>query len=572
MKNNIKYIGLLVIGLLLGWFLFGGPSEEKTEHNHSEMEALSQQWTCSMHPQILRDEEGSCPVCGMDLIPADVTSDGLEANQFRMTKNAMALANIQTMLISEYNSESQELILSGKIVENENNKSIQAAHFGGRIEKLYVKSIGEVVKEGQLLALVYSPELVTAQNELLTALELKEEQPALYVSVKNKLKLWKLSEAQIQKIEDSKKIITNFPIYANVHGVVTDKLVEEGTHVKEGGMLFKITNLNSVWAEFDVYEKQIASVKKGATIRIVTNTNLNVGIQAKVSFIDPLLNTTTRTVKVRVELDNSHRNLKPGMFVQGTLSVVNDHNTYRISVPKTAILWTGKRSVVYVKSNSSAEAVFEMRQVVLGASLRDSYEIESGLKSGEEIVINGAFTVDAAAQLQGKNSMMNADGVIPVEEDEVERLKVAVEFQEQLKEVVLVYIEMKDNLVKSDATKTKEKAFAFETKLAKVDMKLLKTTAAHKSWMAIENKLKVVIKKMNASSDIKIQRDAFMFVSDELIEAVQIFGVNQKIMKQFCPMANNNKGASWLSLESTIRNPYYGDVMLSCGEVKEVIE
>jgi Cu(I)/Ag(I) efflux system membrane fusion protein len=268
MKKYIIYIAILITGLFLGWLLFGNASNsEEKNHNNETSETKNQQWTCSMHPQIMQPEPGDCPICGMDLILAEVGAEGLEANQFKMSQNAMALANIETTIIGNNTHEISGLLLSGKINENEKTTAIQTAHFGGRIETLFVNSTGEKVYQGQQLALIYSPQLVTAQKELLTALASKNEDVTLYNAVRNKLKLWKLSEKQIDKIEASKSIITNFPVYANVSGIVTKKMVEAGTYVKEGQPLLMISNLNTVWADFDAYEKQFSSIKIGDEIR-----------------------------------------------------------------------------------------------------------------------------------------------------------------------------------------------------------------------------------------------------------------------------------------------------------------
>jgi Cu(I)/Ag(I) efflux system membrane fusion protein len=158
-----------------------------------------------------------------------------------MSKNAMALANIETVIIGESKSESvtnNVLQLSGKITANENASAMQTAHFGGRIERLYFKSEGEFVKKGALLATIYSPDLVTAQNELIEAMDVKELQPELYKAVRNKLTNWKISEKQIQQIERNKKVITNFNMYANVLGYVEEIFAQEGNHVNEGSPLF----------------------------------------------------------------------------------------------------------------------------------------------------------------------------------------------------------------------------------------------------------------------------------------------------------------------------------------------
>ena len=409
MKKYIIYIGILVFGLILGWLFFGGSSANNETHNHSEEMATNQMWTCSMHPQIMLPEAGDCPICGMDLIPAEASAEGLEADQFKMSKNAMALANIQTSVVGDSKVENSVITLSGKIVENEEANAVQVSYFSGRIERLNVSFTGEKVRKGQLLATIYSPELFAAQQELLTAASLKETQPALYKAVRNKLKLWKLSENQINEIETTGKVKENFPVYATLSGTVSEKLVEQGDYIKQGQPLLRIANLNTVWANFDVYENQINLFKKGQEISITTNAYPNKDFKTKVSFIDPVLNSKTRTVTLRAVLDNSTHIFKPGMFVQGNIKGIRSSKEDILIIPSTAILWTGKRSVVYIKVQGE-EPIFEMREVTLGNRLGENYEIFEGLHHGDEIVTNGTFTVDAAAQLQGKKSMMNREG------------------------------------------------------------------------------------------------------------------------------------------------------------------
>ena len=264
MNKNVLYIGIAVIaGLLAGYLIFGGTSEKSNtntensnnsdDHNHSG-ESVAQMWTCSMHPQILQPEPGDCPICGMDLITAETSADGLALNEIKMTKNAMALANVQTIKVGTTTSDSENVIsISGKIKINEESNAIQASYFDGRIERLNIDYVGQEVKKGQLLATIYAPNLVTAQQELITAASLKETQQELYKAVRNKLQLWKLTERQINSIEDTGKVLENFPIYATVSGTVSEKLASEGDYVKQGLPILKVSNLNSVWAEFDVY-------------------------------------------------------------------------------------------------------------------------------------------------------------------------------------------------------------------------------------------------------------------------------------------------------------------------------
>ena len=589
MKKYIIYIGILAAGLVLGWLLFGNTSNSEALHNHETVKAENQLWTCSMHPQIMQPEAGDCPICGMDLIPAETSAEGLAKNEFKMSTNAVALANIETSIVGSDTNQSEGLVLVGKIYENEKTTAVQTAYFGGRIEQLFVNTTGEKVSKGQQLALMYSPELVMAQKELLTALEIKNSDASLYNAVRNKLKLWKLSENQIHKIEASKEIITNFPIHANVNGVVTMKMVEEGNYVKEGQGLFMISNLNTVWANFDAYEKQLSSIKKGDEITISTNANPSEKIKAKISFIDPILNTSTRTVIVRAELNNSKGVLKPGMFVKGVLSSKGTTNIAKsiISIPKTAVLWTGKRSVVYVKTTKN-EPVFEMRAVTLGTENSTTYEILEGLQPNEEIVTNGTFTVDAAAQLQGKKSMMNSTGgkVMTGHENHIgmqenpnskdnevmiERVKVPAIFQAQLNNVFKNYLDIKDALVNDNSSLAQKSAIRLNTSLNDIDMKLVSDSNAHDLWMSSFKVLQESSKEISNSSDIKIQREHFISLSKSMSQSIEVFDVNQTIYKQFCPMANKDKGAIWLSTEENIKNPYFGEMMLKCGTVKAII-
>tara|TARA_B110000305_G_C19443097_1_gene643138 strand:- start:654 stop:2432 length:1779 start_codon:yes stop_codon:yes gene_type:complete len=589
-KKTVIYIGILAVGILLGWLLFGGASTSKTVHNHGEMSETNQMWTCSMHLQIMQPEAGDCPICGMDLIPAETSADGLLADQFKLTENALALANIQTSIVGNRNQKDNFVKLSGKIVENEEANTVQVSYFSGRIEQLNVSFTGEDIRKGQLLATIYSPELYAAQQELITAVSLKESQPALYKAVRNKLKIWKLSENQIQQIETSGKVKENFPVYATVSGTVSEKLVTKGASIKQGQPLLKIANLTNVWANFNVYENQISQFKKGQEISITTNVYANKEFKAKVDFIDPVLNIKTRTVIIRAVLNNKDAIFKPGMFVEGKIKGITLNKEQVLTIPSSAILWTGKRSVVYLKTNPNAP-VFEMRKITLGTMVGDYYEVLEGLNNGDEIVTNGTFTVDAAAQLKGKKSMMNKEGdmamngheghmvmdkSIPVKNEEHtnmnERLKVSKVFQNQLKIVFNNYIKLKDALVKDDSNNVMAESKKLLVNLTKIDMKLLIDKKAHNHWMLLEKEIKRAATLISNTSGIKEQKNYFKHLSTYMANAIQLYGVNEKVYYQFCPMGDNNKGAYWLSKEEKVINPYFGDAMLTCGEVKQVIE
>ena len=251
MKRTYFYIIIAAIaGLFVGYLIFSGTGNGNMEQgDHSHDQAEGKQWTCSMHPQILQPEPGDCPICGMDLIPAEMGGGGETTNQIRMTENAMALAAIRTMRVgADDASPDGTMTLSGKIVENQEANRVQASYFDGRIERLFITHEGQQIRQGQQLATLYAPNLVAAQQELLTASPLKETQPGLYAAVRTKLKNWKLTDQQIDQIEASGSVTEQFPIYANVSGTVTALMASEGDYIKTGQPIARLSNLATVKA------------------------------------------------------------------------------------------------------------------------------------------------------------------------------------------------------------------------------------------------------------------------------------------------------------------------------------
>ena len=579
MNKNILYIAIaVIIGLGAGWLIFGKGSSDtmankdisdmSDQHDHSG-ETEDQMWTCSMHPQIMQPEAGDCPICGMDLIPAEAGAEGLAANEIKMTENAMALANIQTTIVGNIKASDDDgmISLSGKIAANEENNTVQASYFKGRIERLNVNYEGQQVKRGQLLATIYAPDLVAAQQELITAASLKESQPALYKAVRNKLKNWKLSEKQINAIEESGSVRDNFPIYATVSGTVSEVMAAQGDYVNQGQPIVKLSNLNSVWAEFDAYENQIAQFKVGQKINITTNAYPNKEFEGTISFIDPILNNAKRTVTVRATLQNRDDLFKPGMFVTGKVKGATQTMENTLSVPASAVLWTGERSLVYLKTNPN-EPVFEMREVTLGNRSGENYQVTAGLDNGDEIVTNGTFTVDAAAQLQGKKSMMNQQTM----QDESAmmgdmEMSFSNSFSTEFNKALPSYLKMKDALVASDAGQVSAFAKATSKKLKEISTSDLGKMEKQHLTKSIE-----MLDAIATNDNLENQRAHFVILNKNIVPIAMNIENSTNYYVQKCPMANNNKGAVWLSTEEEIKNPYYGDAMLTCGSVIDSIE
>jgi Cu(I)/Ag(I) efflux system membrane fusion protein len=303
---------------------------------------------------------------------------------------------------------SKEVRLYGKVQADERLVQSQVAHISGRIEKLYVNFTGENVSKNQMLASIYSPELVNAQQELIEAVKSKMSEPGLYEASKEKLMLWKLTEKQIAALEESGKPQNSVDVISNTSGVITSKNVNTGDYISQGQVLFEISDLSKVWVLFDAYESDIQFVKAGKKVTFTVKALPGMDFTGKISFIDPFIDPVTRVAGVRLEADNSKGKLKPEMFATGIIMTNSSEEKNEIIIPASAVLWTGKRSVVYVKQPSADGTAYKMREIGLGQSLGDEYVVTSGLSEGEEIVSGGTFYIDAAAQLEGKTSMMNS--------------------------------------------------------------------------------------------------------------------------------------------------------------------
>jgi membrane fusion protein, copper/silver efflux system len=563
-RKNIVIIifGCLLFGAIFGWIIRGG-GEPETQNQEALASGGETIWVSPMHPHIRQNEPGQCPICGMDLVPLSQLSGSTNEYQLEMSPEAIALSNVMTTKVTSGASASR-LQLSGKIQPDEQRIRSLTSNFAGRIDKLFVNFTGQEVTKGQKLATIYSPDLVNAQKELLEVAKIKDRQPALYQAAKEKLRLWKISEGQIAEIEKSGAVETQFDVYADASGIVSARNVSLGEFVSRGSVLFELMDLSQVWVIMDAYESDLAGIKKGDNISFQAAAYPGKEFTGKVSYIDPILNPETRTVGIRAEAVNTGMQLKPEMFVSATIKTSATTQS-GLMVPKSAILWTGPRSVVYVQVGDSGSPAFEMREVTLGARSGDDYMVTAGINDGDEVVSNGVFAIDAAAQLSGKYSMMLRPEAKAVSQNQ----DVPEEFRKQLTSFVKSYFSIKNALTASDVASAQSAVTKSKASLTKVEMGLL-DQKSHDVWMGLLKPIQGSLDKIQSTKDVEVQRSNFETLSDNLISAVAYFGVEENtIYKQYCPMAFKDKGAFWLSGEKKIRNPYFGEAMLTCGEVKE---
>jgi Cu(I)/Ag(I) efflux system membrane fusion protein len=601
-KNYLISAGILILGIILGNVFSGGSSETKhdeSEHNYVQ-NTETKLWTCSMHPQIRMEKPGKCPICGMTLIPVETSSNNSENiadNEIVMTPEAIQLANIQTTIV-ERSKANKEIHLLGRVKPDERRLYSQVSHIPGRIERLYVNFTGEKVFRGQKMVRLYSPDLISAQKELFEAINSRDIYPQLYTASRNKLKLWKLTENQIDAIEKSGVVQEQIDIYSEYSGYVMKRNVELGDHVMAGTNLYDIADLSTVWVMFEAYEADIPWIHINDMVEFTIQALPGTIYKGKITYMDPFVSPNTRVARVRVELKNPSNKLLPEMYASGIIKANLRNVKDAIIIPKSAVLWTGKRSVVFVKVPHEKTISFLYREIILGQDLGDFYIVKKGLQEGEIVATNGVFRIDASAQLRGQKSMMNpeggkvstgahagmdmggysqGDGMDKSEKEDmsnmvmIDKSKIDIKFKNQLGKVVSQYIKLKDALTNDNPILAQKEAKNVQTALENVDMLLL-LGDAHNVWMKALKPLKEATANIASSKEIGVQRDAFLILSKELSDAIKTLGVKtenkKKLFLEFCPMANNNSGGYWLSYDKEIKNPFFGKEMLSCGEVK----
>lgn len=553
MKSKYIFIAIvsaLFAGLGIGYFIF---HEDKGEHTHQVKSENGQTWTCSMHPQIKKSEPGKCPICGMDLVPQSDVSDNMDPEAVQLSSSAVALANIQTEKVTKGKPE-QKIRLSGKIAVNENEIYTQAFHFPGRIEKSYINFKGEKVSKGQIIAYLYSPEIVAAQDEYL---ELLKGNPnnELLKAARQKLENWKISTEMVSEIEKRGEPIEKFPIKSEVDGIVLEKLKGVGDYVSKGASFFKVANIQSVWALLDVYERDLPFVKEGDKVKVNTQAFPEITFSGIIDFVDPVIDAKDRVAKARVALQNRQEKLKPQMLISAETENKGKYTEDQIMVPASAVLWTGELSIVYVKTNSSKGVAFKLRKVKLGPLMNERYVILAGLKEGEEIAVNGTFSIDAAAQLTGKPSMMQVED---------KKKELSSKDQESFDKIINTYLELKSFLVQDEYSKSKESWKKLH--------ELLMDDKGGDSFKSFKSSTMSVLHSQNDLANIKMIRKGFEELSKQIVKGLKTFGnTSDTYYIQKCPMANDNQGAVWVSEDKEIRNPYFGESMLKCGSVIDVI-
>lgn len=615
------------------------PDAEEHAHDSATNDLEPVNYTCSMHPTVrLEDPDAKCPICFMDLIPVRDHAVG-DDNRDRLilSEYSRLMSRIETAKVERF-FPIAEVRLFGKLAYDETSVARISAYFPGRIDRLFVNYTGVPVQQGDHLAEIYSPDLLAAVEELRQAKQssedsqtsenkfLRETASQTLRAVQEKLRLFGLTSQQIDEIESGSFDSDQLTIYAPIGGIVTHLSMREGDYLETGDPIATVANLSRLWLDLEAYESQLPLLHWGLPVTFTVEAHPGEVFDGMISFIEPIVDDKTRTASVRVAVDNSDHKLKPGMFatavalpqisasgvvmpddlagrwispmhptvikdVPGTCDVcgmdlisaeefgiVGDPSAFEtpLVIPRSAVLFTGKRSVVYVEVENTDQPTYEGRTIQLGPRAGDYYTVRSGLRASDKVVTNGAFRIDSAMQIIAKPSMMMPEGGQgssvhqhngPSEHTLSEPVHNAPDtFVKQLEPIYANYFEAQEHLAADDLAGFQAATTRLNSRLSALDesgISLVQRSAWHRARAQLQTNA-----PMPTIDEARIH---FETMSLGIIALQDHFGhsTQETWSTAFCPMAFDFKGAKWLQRGTQINNPYFGDAMLRCGDIQQ---
>ncbi len=638
MKTKVKYIIYVVVALVVGVTigLVVNSKQPPQAKQNTETLAKVQKWTCSMHPQIIQSHPGKCPICGMELIPLTESHAKTADNAIKLSPYAQKLAEVETTKV-ERKYVTGELSLVGKLEYAETSYARISAHFPGRVEKLWADYTGMRVKRGEHLAELFSADLVVLQRELILMKSTLDNAKASgnpqriksaerdLNSTKNKMRIWGLTPDQISRLEKNTKPDENLTLYAPFAGVIIDKNIVEGQYFKTGDKLLTVANDSILWLKMEVYESDLELLRYGQQVTFTVEAYPGQTFRGQLVYIDREINSMTRTIMVRADVDNPTEQLKSGMFAKAKVQyklgekgivlpqslkgkwvspmhpeIIKDHpgkcdicgmqlipaeslgyftssaknNSPALVIPASAPLITGKRAVVYI---DKGHGKYEVRNIVLGHRAGNNYIVKSGLKAGERVVTRGNFIIDSAMQIAGKPGMMQ-----PKKADDMKNMKsmsmhhkmmnnkLTAKQKKALQPIIDSYYKIQQALSSDNLPGTVKAAL----ELAKNMDKTEDSGKPQKLLQKLLSQAGLECAGIIKAKTLKGARKSFAGMSKVVYELMKKYGVGRKntAYRFYCPMAFDNKGEYWLQNTSQLANPYFGAMMLKCGELRETLK
>ncbi len=620
----VVFIAAVGVAQRAGWI--GGSAEITT----SAADADGAVYTCPMHPQIRQPDPGRCPICGMELVPAATATADLNELAVKIEPAQRRLANIQTAQV-ERAPLVDTLQTVGVIAVDESRQATIAAYIDGRLERLFADYTGVEIKQGDHLAVIYSPQLYGAQVEYLEARRaiagagglaaVRKAQESLVANTRQRLREFGMTDDQLAELEQSGKALSRLTIYAPQGGTVVEKLAVEGNYVKAGDPIYRIAELSTVWLMLKLFPEDATRIRFGQRVEAVIQSLPGEKLVGRVAFIDPTVDADTRTVAVRVELLNDGR-LRPGDYAEASITlpiglrgkvydsdlagkwispmhpqIIRDKpgecpicgmdlvptarygfteepvpQPESLHVPRSAVLLAGGNSVIYVES---PPGVFEIRPVTVGPILRDKIVILEGLKAGEQVATAGNFLIDSQMQLAGKPSLIDPTRAVAKAKEREEPLSferiaiaaVAGDTGEAMETLYVAYFEVQHAL----ASDQKPPASAAQ-RLNQMAKKLASDQALPASAAKLVEEVAEKSEHLH-HMDIEEARKAFKPISQAIVTLatqVRSEGSQTAFTHFFCPMVPGGAG-DWLQPDDKLLNPYFGSKMLRCGQKVQVL-
>lgn len=579
-QGLVMAAGAILIFSLGVWAASDEAPADKTEGGDAQDQTI---WTCSMHPNVRQPKPGKCPICGMDLIIADSAKSNGAANEVQLSERAKIRSQIRTAPVQPFGVSGASRRLLGRVTVDESTLKTVTAWVGGRIDRLHVRTTGESVRRGQVIATLYSPEVYAAHQDLIAARKQLAQlgptasragqaaaQAALDAS-RERLRLMGVPETEVGALEKASQPSDRIRIRSPYAGTVIERIASEGSYVSTGASLYRLANLDELWVELDAYESDLSQLEVGQTVLLQVDGRPDKQLEGTIRFIDPVLDARTRTASVRVEIPNRDGELRPGMFVEAT--VVNDKSkdTTTLAIPATAPLFTGHRSLVYVEVPDTEVPTYAPREVRLGSKMGDHYPVLSGLKQGEHVVVRGAFAIDADLQIAGGAAMMTRSSSSDKSASERAQLPDAV--RSALSSVFDAYLEVQEALAADNLDQAKKAADALKVTSSKLDVQKGAPASFASAWRGLSKHLQSSAATIEAAKSLEAARKPFADLSRDAATLLKLFGnpTSKSLRLAHCPMAFDNQGAEWIQRGEKVANPYFGSAMHSCGEIEHAL-
>lgn len=577
-----------ILGLLVHSCLSPAREHEHPEAGQGAGPAQPTEWTCSMHPQIRSPQPGQCPLCGMDLIPVSRDSASAGDRVFSTSPEAAALMNIATVPVERRFVEN-DVRMVGKVEYDETRLAYITAWVPGRIDELYVDYTGIRVNQGDHMVELYSPQLLTAQEELRQAKRTVESlngagsaratAQATLEAARERLRLWGLTPEQIAQAENSGEFSDQVTIYAPIGGTVIERQGTEGQYVDTGTRIYTLADLDHMWVMLDAYESDLQWLRYGQEVEFTTEAYPGEVFEGIVAFIDPVLDPITRTADVRVNVENPDGKLKPEMFVRGIVhsrvaqggkvmdpnlagrwicpmhpEIVRDssdtcpicgmdlitaeelgyvpvdglEDAAPLVIPATAPLITGRRAVVYVQVPDTEMPTFEGREIELGPRAGDFFIVRDGLAEGEMVVVHGNFKIDSALQIMAKPSMMSPPEPEDNSSEAVAEAYERLDTPEAFQAQLYTLFDAYTHIaaaLAADDFTASHNAVPAVLDALNAVDMQLLDHAAHEAWMPLAITLRDATEAAAAAGDLAAIRAAFLQISNALIEASNRLGI-----------------------------------------------